>query len=181
MGFQLPPNMQLVRFERLNATTDEGKQIFELALVDHYAKRVVYYNKAIVLLHAPEIMVRPFVQLLTWRTPAPAYKSVISGVADRVFTDYLLENYQIVMSDSHKTGHGPLFWERQVLVALSHRLYVYYYQMDKPLQYIPNKESLENHLEVLRCNGDNLMHHVAIISKKPIQEHLTFYIAEDIS
>lgn len=93
IGCPLPPNMQLVRFERLKAATDVGEQIFELALVDHYAKRVVYYNKVIVLLHDPVLSEKPVTQLLIWRTPDPAYKTVISGIADRVFTDYLLEQY----------------------------------------------------------------------------------------
>lgn len=145
IGCPLPPNMQLVRFERLKAATDVGEQIFELALVDHYAKSVVYYNKVIVLLHDPVLSEKPVTQLLIWRTPDPAYKSVISGIADRVFTDYLLEQYQVIMSDSPTAGQGPLFWERQILVALNHQVFVYYYHpLASKLQLIENLHFFEN-------------------------------------
>jgi hypothetical protein len=83
-------------------------------------------------------------QWFVWRTPDPAYKALIRGVAERVFTDYLLEHDQEIISDSLQSGQGPPFWEQQILVALSRRLHVYSYQlMDTALQYIPDKKLLE--------------------------------------
>ncbi|WP_421193934.1 hypothetical protein [Aeromonas jandaei] len=180
IGCQLPPNMQLVRFERLSAAADVGEQIFELALVDHYAKMVVYYNKVIVLLHDPVLGAKPVTQLLVWRTPDPAYKSVISGVADRVFTDYLLEHYQIIMSDSQQTGQGQFFWERQILVALGRQLYVYYYHlMNAKLQHIADRETFEQLQDVIWGDTDDHVQHLAIISKSPLPSGITVEIVEE--
>ncbi|MFV3352532.1 helix-turn-helix domain-containing protein [Aeromonas veronii] len=173
IGCLLPPNIQLVRFEQLKTTADVGGQIFELALVDHYAKRVLYYSQLIVLLNDPVLGAKPVTQLLVWRTPDPAYKSVISGVADRVFTDYLLENYLVAMSDNLQTGQGPQFWEQHILIALSHQLHVYCYQlMDTAPRYIPDKKSFEQLQDTVwknTCDHDPIL---AIISKEPLATDL---------
>ncbi|MFM5277484.1 hypothetical protein [Aeromonas caviae] len=173
IGCPLPPNMQLVRFERLKAATDVGEQIFELALVDHYAKRVVYYNKVIVLLHDPVLSEKPVTQLLIWRTPDPAYKTVISGIADRVFTDYLLEQYQVIMSDSPTAGQGLLFWERQILVALNHQVFVYYCPpLASKLQLIENLHFFENLQKEIWSSHNNDVQHIIIFSTNVLSSNL---------
>ncbi|WP_421295706.1 hypothetical protein [Aeromonas sp. 604534] len=173
IGCLLPQNMQLIRFERARAIADVSEPIFELALVDHYAKRIVYYNQLIVLQHDPVLGSKPVAQWLVWRTPDPAYKALISGVAERVFTDYLLEHYQVIMSDSLQSGQGPQFWEQQILVALSRRLHVYSYQlMDTALQYIPDKKSLEQLQDTVWRNICDHEQIFAIISKEPLSTGL---------
>ncbi len=181
MGCLLPPSIRLVRSDRLRTAADVSEQIFELALVDHYAKRVVYYNKVIALLNEPDLGAKPLAQSLVWRTPDPAYKSVISGISERVFTEYLLEYYQVIMSDSQQTGQGPFFWERQILVALSNHIYVYYYQTGAPLLHISDRESFERLQNALRDHPNDHMQNFAVISKQPLPAHPTFQIAEAIS
>lgn len=50
-------------------------------------------------LNSTQLNTKPFVQLWTWKSPAPSYKVLTSAIAEHVFTDYLTERFNIIITD----------------------------------------------------------------------------------
>ena len=50
---------------------------------------------------------------MVWRTPRAVHQRVISGLP-QLFFQWLLSEYDIVVSDSEQTGDGQRFWLRMI-------------------------------------------------------------------
>lgn len=161
----LAPGYRLIRIDhRERPSGDE----FEIALVNDVDKSVVYYNKVII---APivDLNCRPATQNLVWRSPNAQHSNELRDVAQKVFFNYILERYDVILSDYHQTGDGKYFWQRQMSNALAYGMYVYYYQvMTATLKHIPDQRSLDNLENQLWSEDDGQEYHLALISKVPL-------------
>lgn len=57
-------------------------------------------------------------QVMVWRTFLPEYQSALHGLA-KLFFAWLLETYEIVVSDQEQTGDGRRFWEYRINDAIA--------------------------------------------------------------
>ncbi len=74
----------------------------QIALVSHLEQKVIYYNKLIIN-YDIALGCKPITQVLLWRTPDPRYRNIVRGLAEKVFFDYLLNNYNIIFSYNYRS------------------------------------------------------------------------------
>ncbi|WP_413113403.1 hypothetical protein [Thaumasiovibrio sp. DFM-14] len=113
----LAPGYQMVR-------SDIDDMAFELALLCESTKEVVYYIKCQVWGDV-YLNAKPITQVLLWRTSNVVHRRITSGLAEDIFRGYLLDEYNIVASDSCQTREGRDFWVRQLGYALQFGEFVY--------------------------------------------------------
>lgn len=156
----IPHGYSLVRSQ-----TDVG---FEISLLCHEKGRVLYYIKGVVL---DDVFLggKPVTQVLLWRTNNTDYISVTSGLADMVFRELLLEQYNIVVSDSNQTLQGRGFWERQLDYAISYNDNVYRYdRISCELTPITDRNSISTNKADLWGDSEEYEHILAVISKEKL-------------
>ncbi|MFP3850499.1 hypothetical protein [Pseudomonas sp. W5-01] len=158
----MAPGYRLLRIDhRERPSSDE----FEIALVNDLLNSVVYYNK-VMISTIIDLKCRPATQNLIWRTTDTRHSAVMKDVAQKVFFNYILSRYDVILSDNHQTGEGKFFWQRQMSYALALGLYVYYYQvMSASLQPIPNQDALDGLADQLWSEDDGQEYHLALISR----------------
>jgi hypothetical protein len=169
----LPPSYRLIR---IDGRLDDDK--FEIALLDTATNAVVYYNRVIIVGDI-YLEAKPVTQCLVWRTTNYPHSEVLHGVAGDVFFKYLLEAYQVIMSDNAQTGNGQQFWLTQISRALYENLFVYYYDsMRCKLQLIGNEGALEELKSTMWGEDDSYCYQLAIISKVELPAGLEVEIKE---
>ena len=103
-GFVLPVGYRLLKSlysdEYRIVTTDEGKSYTA------YAVKLEFHNE-ITFPHGAAT------QVMVWRTPRTLHQSVVSGFP-QFFFQWLLSEYNVVVSDSEQTGDGQRFWLRMI-------------------------------------------------------------------
>ena len=57
-------------------------------------------------------------QVMVWRTFMPEHQHALHGLAKLIFS-WLLETYEIVVSDNEQTGDGRRFWEYRITEAIA--------------------------------------------------------------
>lgn len=164
----LPPGYRLLRIDALTPGTHE----FEVALLNDVEESVVYFNRVMVST-IQDLNCRPATQMLVWRSQNAAHQMVLHGLAQNVFFNYILERYDIILSDNHQTGEGKFFWQRQMSQALALGLHVYYYQMlNAVLEPIGDQAALDNLEDQLWSEDDGQEYHLALISKVELPKDL---------
>lgn len=162
------------RLLRIDSRDGPDQDTFEIALVNDVIKAVAYYNKVVV---APliDLHCRPATQNLVWRSTDAQHAPVLRDVAQNVFFNYVLEHYDVILSDNHHTGEGKHFWQRQMSLALAYDMHVYYYQMlTATLTAIPDQAALSALEDELWGTDDAQEYHLALISKVelPVENQL---------
>ncbi len=108
-GFVLPVGYRLLKSlysdEYRIVTTDEGKPYTAYAVKLEFHKEITFPQEA-----ATQVMV--------WCTPRALHQPVVSGFP-QFFFQWLLSEYNIVVSDSEQTGDGQRFWLRMIDWAFS--------------------------------------------------------------
>ena len=103
-GFLLPVGYRLLKSrygdEYRLVTTDDGKPYTAYAVKLKFHKEITFPHGA-----ATQVMV--------WRTPRAVHQRVISGLP-QLFFQWVLSEYDIVVSDSEQTGDGQRFWLRMI-------------------------------------------------------------------
>lgn len=103
-GFVLPAGYRLLKSlyadEYRIVTTDEGKPYTAYAVKLHFHQEITFPQGA-----ATQVMV--------WRTTRTVHQPVVSGFP-QFFFQWLLSEYDIVVSDSEQTGDGQRFWLRMI-------------------------------------------------------------------
>ncbi|NNA36942.1 hypothetical protein HBO97_20715 [Pseudomonas lundensis] len=165
----LAPGYRLLRVDhRVRPSSDE----FEIALINDVVKAVVYYNR-VAISNIVDLNCRPATQNLVWRSPDAQHAAVLRDVAQKVFFNYILDRYDVILSDNQQTGEGKFFWQRQMSNALALGLHVYYYQMlTADLEAIKNQEELNNLEDQLWAEDDAQEYHLALISKVALPAEL---------
>jgi hypothetical protein len=55
-------------------------------------------------------------QCILWRNPASPY---VQNITTKIFFNYILQNYPVIMSDKLQTDNGQQFWLRQMANAIN--------------------------------------------------------------
>lgn len=165
----LAPGYRLLKVEhRLRLNGDE----FEIALLNDVDRSVVYYNK-VSITAIVDLNCRPATQNLVWRTTNARHDAVLRDTAKKVFFNYILQRYDVILSDNQQTGEGRHFWQRQMSYAIELGLHVYYYQMlTALLQSIPTQDALGDLRDKLWSEADEQQYHLALISRVELPAEL---------
>lgn len=113
-------------------------------------------------------------QVKVWRTVAAEHSTVTRAIP-RAFFNYLLENYNIVVSDEEQTSAGKRFWETMIDWAFKANLYIYISdgtEEERPLIKLNNTDELYEKWEDF-CWGkdrDIHTHRLLVISKEPLSQ-----------
>ncbi|MGM1297184.1 hypothetical protein ACS0TU_13275, partial [Enterobacter hormaechei] len=160
----LAPGYRVVRVDdRKNGEIPQAH--FELALINDLTEEVVYYNRVII---QPDsyLNCRPVTQILVWRTQKPKHRAVLHDFAGIIFMNYLLERYDIIVSDRNQTHEGMSFWQARMYDALEIGLHLYAYDMITcELIEMHDEIELEKGETWLWGDADNFQNRLAIISK----------------
>ncbi|MDM4500038.1 hypothetical protein [Klebsiella oxytoca] len=166
-GVTLAPGYRVLRVD--DRKKPEIKQEhFELALINDVTEEVVYYNRVII---QPDTFLncRPVTQILVWRTQKPKHRAVLHNFAGIIFIEYLLERYDIIISDRNQTHEGMSFWQARMYDALELGLHVYAYDMlTCELREMRSETDLGDGESWLWGDLDHYQNRLAIISKHPI-------------
>ena len=155
-------------YRLLMISTRLGNDKFEIALVCDGLQEVVYYNQVIIV-HYVDLKCRPATQQLVWRSTEFTHSAVLQGLASAIFFDYILQRYDVIMSDNTHTGEGQMFWQRRMSEALARNLLVYHYQlMTCRLTQIDDDKHLRALTDTLWGAEDAYKENLAIISCKPL-------------
>lgn len=156
----LPPSYKLIRVD-----SRIGDDKFEIALVEMTTGTVVYYNRVMIVGYI-DLNARPVTQCLLWRTYDFKHGKVLQGVAGDVFFNYLLDQYQVIMSDNCQTGNGQQFWLYQLSRAIYLNLFVYYYDvLSSSIRQIKSDAELNELISTMWGEADDFCYHLAAISK----------------
>lgn len=172
----LPPGYHLLRVDgRLGKLKPDG---FEIVLVNELTKTVVYYNK-VLFSGQLDMNCRPATQVLVWRSTDSRHAAVLHGLAQDVFFNYILDRYDIILSDNYQTSEGQYFWMRQMSNALTLNYHVYYYRlMESKLDPIPDQDSLDGLTDQIWSEDDGQTYHLAVISKIKLPAELKVEVQE---
>ncbi|MDB6374138.1 hypothetical protein [Photorhabdus bodei] len=169
-GLLLSPGYRLVRVDgRFGNRISQSH--FELALVNDVSKEVAYYNRVVI---QPDVVsnCRPVTQILVWRIRTPQHRAVLRDLAGKVFFDYLLEHYNVIVSDMNQTTDGIAFWQDRMYDALAYNMHVYAYDMITcELRKILTQNDVSRQESWLWGDPEHHQNRLAIISKSelPIQ------------
>ncbi|BEM84001.1 hypothetical protein SME41J_33250 [Serratia marcescens] len=163
-GISLAPGYRVMRVDNRNTKTIPQEH-FELALINDLTEEVVYYNRVII---QPDnyLNCRPVTQILVWRTQKPKHRAVLHDFAGIIFMNYLLERYDVIVSDRNQTHEGMSFWQARMYDALEQGLYLYAYDMMTcELRPLTNESELEKGETWLWGDLEHYQDRLAIISK----------------
>ncbi|MBS9434161.1 hypothetical protein [Photorhabdus hainanensis] len=169
-GLLLSPGYRMVRIDgRFGNRISQSH--FELALVNNVSKEVAYYNRVVI---QPDVVLncRPVTQILVWRIRTPQHRAVLHDLSDKVFFDYLLEHYNVIVSDMNQTHDGISFWQARMYDALAYNMHVYAYDMTTcELRKILTQNDVSRQESWLWGDSEHRQNRLAIISKSelPIQ------------
>lgn len=165
----VPPGYRLLRIDPAPGTAIHE---FEIALLNDVEQTVVYYNRVSVT-GISDLNCRPATQMLVWRSQNALHQMVLRDLAKNIFFNYILEHYDVILSDNNQTAEGKFFWQRQMSQALAYNIHVYYYQMmTAELQPIADQAALDNLEDKLWAEEDDKQYHLALISKVALPANL---------
>ncbi|MCJ8601076.1 hypothetical protein MWH03_00580 [Klebsiella pneumoniae] len=168
----LPPGYELVRVD--NRLQGEGilQEHFELALINTVSDEIVYYNRVIVQPDA-YLNYMPVTQILIWRSPKPSHRPALRDLPGKIFSSYLLEKYNVIITDRHQTNDGMNFWQTRLYEALASNRYIYGYDMITcELRHVSDEASLGSSLEWLWGDEEHHQDRLAIISVLPLPRNI---------
>jgi hypothetical protein len=138
---------------------------FEVVMLCDTTKEVVYYNRVLVT-SISDLNVKPATQSLVWRSRDYQHDTVLQKIAANVFTNYILNDYNAIVSDGNQTSGGKFFWESQVSAAMYRGNNIYFYKMmTGELEHIKNKEDFNALKDFIWGDADAFEHNLVIISK----------------
>lgn len=166
-GLALSPGYRIVRQDnRLKEKI--GLTHFELALINDVSEDVAYYNRVVI---QPDSFLncRPVTQVLVWRTQKPKHRKELHDLAGIIFLSYLLESYDVIISDMNQTHDGMTFWQARMYDALAWGLKVYAYDMIScELIDILSDDDIGYYEQWLWGDPEHYQQRLAIISKYPL-------------
>ncbi|MFD0707243.1 hypothetical protein [Photorhabdus akhurstii] len=128
-GLSLSPGYRMVRIDgRFGNRISQSH--FELALVNDVSKEVAYYNRMVI---QPDVVLNccPVTQILVWRILKREHRTALHELAGQVFFGYLLESYNVIVSDMNQTHDGISFGQARMYDALAYNMHVYAYDMTR--------------------------------------------------
>lgn len=137
---------------------------FEIALLNDVEASVVYYNRVEAAI-IPQPTPRAAAQCFVWRSPEARHAAVVREVAQSVFFNYIVERYNVIVSDNQEIGEGRFFWQRLASTAIAYGLCVSYPRPAENLQPIPTQEALNELVDQLWGDAHEQEDHILLISK----------------
>ncbi|CNK96235.1 hypothetical protein ACULTK_004526 [Yersinia enterocolitica] len=163
-GITLSPGYRIVRVDdRLKDRISQKH--FELALINDVSEDVAYYNRVLI---QPDnfLNCRPVTQVLVWRTQKREHRKELHELAGVIFLSYLLEKYDVIVSDMNQTHDGMSFWQARMYDALAYSLKVYAYDMlTCELHEIKTDNDVGRYEQWLWGDPEHYQNRLAIISK----------------
>ncbi|MCX8955926.1 hypothetical protein [Erwinia psidii] len=163
-GITLSPGYRLVRVDgRLSDRLSQNH--FELALINDVSEDIAYYNRVVI---QPDTFLncRPVTQVLVWRTQKPKHRKELHELAGTIFFSYLLEQYDVIVSDMNQTHDGMSFWQARMYDALAYGFKVYAYDMlSCDLHEMRSDDDVGHYEQWLWGNPQQHQNRLAIISK----------------
>ncbi|MHA0875756.1 hypothetical protein [Enterobacter pasteurii] len=161
-----PPGYHFVRAE--NRIADIPNEHFELALVNEITQEIVYYNRVIYQKDA-FLNYMPVTQILIWRSPKPSHRGVLRDLPGKVFSHYLLEKYNVIVTDRHQTRDGMSFWQSRLYDAIASGHHLYAYDMITcEMRPIVKDSDIGDQVNWLWGDEEHHQNRLAIISKFPL-------------
>ncbi|WP_273803060.1 hypothetical protein [Providencia rettgeri] len=113
-------------------------------------------------------------QVKVWRTFAPDHKATIKDLPERFFV-YLLNTYNIMVTDEEQTEDGQRFWENMINWAFFNHYFVYASngeEEERPLARIANMEDFYlNWMDVYWGKDKDIHpHKLVVISQSPLTQ-----------
>lgn len=163
-GVILSPGYRIVRVD--NRLLDKIRQEhFEIAVINDVSEDVAYYNRVVIQPDA-HLNCRPVTQVLVWRTQKPKHRKELHELAGAIFLNYLLEKYDVIVSDMNQTHEGMSFWQARMYDALGYGLNVYAYDMMScELHKLINDDDVGRYETWLWGDLEHFQNRLAIISK----------------
>lgn len=163
-GLTLSPGYRIVRVD--NRLTDRiAQEHFELALINDVSEDVAYYNRVVI---QPDCFLncRPVTQVLVWRTQKRQHRKELHELAGLIFLGYLLEKYDVIVSDMNQTHDGMSFWQARMYDAIEYGLHVYAYDMITcELHQVATDDEVGRYEQWLWGDPEHYQNRLAIISK----------------
>ncbi|AKP35053.1 hypothetical protein [Yersinia aleksiciae] len=166
----------VVDFSLPGYTTPHGYRLVKSLREDHYRlvtdsiDPVTVYAVCLEFIGDIVPARRSCTQIMVWRTVQPQYNSAVTGLP-KIFFQYFLENYSIVVSDSEQTNDGRRFWEGMIAWAIQEDGYHVYVsdgtQEDRPLTFMTSWDDFYGTWADF-CWGDDKdchSHRLLVISK----------------
>ncbi|MCX8941247.1 hypothetical protein [Vibrio parahaemolyticus] len=141
----------------------EGKG-FNLALILESEKAVLYYCK-VVYVKDDALELDGVTQALVWRNRMkPSYKQATHEFVSDIFSKYLIEKYNVIVSDVYHSYGGMFMWQEQLASAIERndREVSIYNQIDATIEKI-DKESFNVFLDSLWSDDESRLHIRAVI------------------
>lgn len=142
----------------------------EFFCLDKELKKVTYYMKY-------QVDTKPKIgqyvwQSLVWADPE-AQGSYISGIAKKMFFEYLLPKFHVITTDSEQSWRGKRFWQIRIGDALRMGLNVYFYDFQsKELVKLQKYDDLQDYQEKYDIWGETDKHLLKrmVITNKDLNE-----------
>lgn len=157
---------------RLVCVTDRARAPFkstlEIALLHDSSGRVVYYQPVWITTHNAQA--RCAAHSVMWRSADYQHKAALRHLALNIQFNFLLVQYDLILSDGNLHGGGPFFWEAQISAALAKGLFVFVRdaQAIEPL-HIPDMASFDALKNRVWGASGELGSQVALIGREPLQ------------
>lgn len=162
-GVTLSAGYQLLRVD-----SQQKPNHFQIALVSNSRQEVVYYNDIAI---NPDVSLnaKPATQVLVWRSSSPRHRTELYDIATAIFTQYLLQNYSVIVTDNHQTRDGYSFWQRRISDAIEGNFFVYAYNvMTTTLNLVPDLDAFEDLQDITWSEKDEAQFQLMIISSEEL-------------
>lgn len=162
---------RLIRVD--NRGKDYGTE-FEIALIYDPDLSVVYYNRVT----AAKLNSHPAIKCWGWRSYVTGHSEMLGAVIQRVFFNYLLERYDVLISNDPQ-GEGEFFWLRLIsnAIASGHNVYVSE-SLTTQLHSITTQVALDKFVDEYWSNAAQQAPQVALISTAKLDTRQNCLIEE---
>lgn len=156
---KIPVGCRLVRY-------DEDKQGFKIALVLDSGSAILYYSK---LSHMKdtELALEGVVLSLAWTNNIKqSYKRATENFSGKLFSNYIIEQYNVVFSDIYTTYGEILLWKEQLNLAMLRKdRQIAWYDPQNSLVEAVDEKGFDEFLGSLWGDNSEQLHRRAVISK----------------
>lgn len=153
---------------------------FEVVMLCDTTKQLVYYNRVLVT-SISDLNIKPATQSLVWRSRQDQHDTVLHKIAANVLNNYILNDYNAIVSDGNQTSGGKFFWESQISTAMARGNNVYFYKMmSAELERINNEGEFTLLKDFIWGDVADLEHNLVIISKDELPLDRNYKIPLDI-
>ena len=154
-------------------STYRGGDVYILGTSDDGYVVLTHEDKVVYFVHYQRVKLPKFTsgrQVLLWRDPSSG--QVSDGFAQKIFFDFLLPQYGVLVADTEQTRRGATFWSNAMVRALSSAaLHVYLYdgRGSKPkLTALKSEEDISANAKSLWGESEDHLRTFAVISRMPL-------------